>query len=253
MIRRVEALGYRSLRDLSVALGPFHVLVGPNESGKTTFFDVFSFLRTLVSQGIDPAIRERTEDFRDLLWRREGAGFELAIEARIPEELRRILPEEQLDSVRYEVALAWEGEMQDVEIRAEKVLLKAEVSPPAVERDFFPFDSPPRKTILSPKSGQARTVVTKSPGGKDNYYSEVYPERGKGWLAAFQLGQRVSALGNVPQDPSKFPVTTWFRDLLTHGIRVLAPIGTLLRKPSGPAQKLDLEPDGSNLPGWSLV
>jgi len=40
MIRRIEALNYRSLRYVSQALCPFQLLIGPNASGKSTFLDV---------------------------------------------------------------------------------------------------------------------------------------------------------------------------------------------------------------------
>ena len=36
MIRLIEALNFRCLRYARQPLGPFHVLVGPNASGKTT-------------------------------------------------------------------------------------------------------------------------------------------------------------------------------------------------------------------------
>ncbi len=248
MISRIEALDYRSLRDLSLSLGSFHVLVGPNESGKTSFFDIFSFLGTLASEGVGPAIAARTDDFRDLVWRREGHRFELAIEALIPEERRSRLPEQQLDTIRYEMALGLDPETGQVGFLSEKVLLKqAEPAQPA-ERAFFPFDSPPRKTLLTPKTSSVRTVVHKVPGKNDNYYSEVYRERGKGWAVSFQLGPRKSALGALPGDESKFPATTWFKSLLTERIHPFMPSGVGMRLASPPGQGLDLKPGGSNLP-----
>ena len=51
MITLVEALNYRCLQYVQRRLEPFHVLVGPNASGKTTFMDVIGFLRDLVSGG----------------------------------------------------------------------------------------------------------------------------------------------------------------------------------------------------------
>ncbi len=48
MIRRIQALNYRCLRHVDVALDPFHVLVGPNASGKSTLFDVVTFLGDMV-------------------------------------------------------------------------------------------------------------------------------------------------------------------------------------------------------------
>ena len=60
MISLIEALNYRCLRYVRQKLGPFHVLVGPNASGKTTFLDVVSFLSRLASHGLDAAISDRT-------------------------------------------------------------------------------------------------------------------------------------------------------------------------------------------------
>ena len=59
MISLIEVLDYRCLRYVRQNLGTFHVLVGPNASGKTTFLDVVSFLSRLVSHGLDAAIDDR--------------------------------------------------------------------------------------------------------------------------------------------------------------------------------------------------
>ena len=56
MIARVDALSYRCLRYVRQSLGPFHVLIGPNASGKSTFLDVVAFLADLVreKEGLRP-------------------------------------------------------------------------------------------------------------------------------------------------------------------------------------------------------
>ncbi len=48
MIALVEAKGYKCLRYIRQPLERFHVLVGPNASGKTTFLDVIAFLGDLL-------------------------------------------------------------------------------------------------------------------------------------------------------------------------------------------------------------
>jgi len=68
MITLIEAKNFRCLRYIRQPLGPFHVLVGPNASGKTTFLDVIAFLGRLVSDGLEAAIYERTKNFEDLTW-----------------------------------------------------------------------------------------------------------------------------------------------------------------------------------------
>ncbi|MFO7646086.1 MAG: AAA family ATPase [Desulfosarcina sp.] len=105
MITLIEAKNYRCLHYIRQHLAPFHVLVGPNASGKTTFMDVVSFLGDLVSEGPLAAIGKRTKNFQDLLWWRTGEGFELALEAAIPEKMRTLLHDPEYETVRYEVAL----------------------------------------------------------------------------------------------------------------------------------------------------
>lgn len=100
------------------------MLVGPNASGKTIFLDVVAFLGEFVSKGPLEAIDNRTKNFHDLMWWREGDGFELAIEAAIPEGLRSLLREPKCNTVRYEIALHLDKQSQEISIQAEKVLLK---------------------------------------------------------------------------------------------------------------------------------
>ena len=56
MIRRIEVLNYRCLRYVSQPLDHFHVLVGPNASGKSTFLDVLGLIRDLLTKGLDDAL-----------------------------------------------------------------------------------------------------------------------------------------------------------------------------------------------------
>ncbi|MEW5897574.1 MAG: ATP-binding protein [Bacillota bacterium] len=253
MITLIEALNFRCLRYVQQPLGPFHVLIGPNASGKTTFLDVISILGSLVSEGLDVAVGERTKNFQDLVWGRSGDSFELAIEAGIPADRRVQLGEQPYDTVRYEVRL---GNVQgETEILAEKVLLKKATPIPPRERTLFPDYLEPPQTILTPKGKSkkyGRTVVNKVYGGNDNYYSEVYSESGKGWAPAFKLGPRKSALGNLPQDESKFPVATWLKGLLTEGVQQFILNSLLLRRASPPGQVRGFKPDGSNLP-WVVA
>lgn len=51
MIRRIQARNFCCLRFADVSLDRFHVLVGPNASGKSTLLDVISFLGDMVSGG----------------------------------------------------------------------------------------------------------------------------------------------------------------------------------------------------------
>jgi len=253
MITLIEALKFRCLRDITQPLGPFHVLVGPNASGKTTFLDVVAFLGRLVSDGLDAAIGERTQNFEDLVWGRHDDAFELAIEAVIPEGVRVLLDANGYDTVRYELQLEAEKRSGEIRIAAEKVLLKHHVPMGPVQRTLFPESSRLRRTIVSGKAGPGeKLVINKVRGGNDNFYPEVYEKPGKYWVPAFKLGPRKSALGNLPADESKFPATAWFKGLLGQGVQQLVLNSLLIRKASPPGQVRGFKPDGSNLP-WVIA
>lgn len=251
MISLIEALNYRCLRYISQPLESFHALVGPNASGKTTFMDVISFLGEVVSNGPDTAVRERTDNLQDLVWGRIEEGFELAIEAEIPKTIKNVLGN-SWKFVRYEISIGLDPETKKIGIRAEKVLLKPNIRKDSIQRKLFPNPLQPPLTLLSRRPQQGvRTVVNKVPQGNDNFYSEVHRKAGKGWAPTFKLGSQRSALGNLPADESKFPVSTWLKELLTDGVQQVVLNSLLMRKASPPGKGLKFQPDGSNLP-WVI-
>lgn len=252
MITLIEALDFRCLRYIARPLDAFHVLVGPNASGKTTFLDVVAFLGDLVSKGIETAVRERTANFQDLTWRREGGSFELAIEARFPEALRRRLHSPELDTIRYEVALELDEESQEIQFKAETAILKTAHNATSAQFVFPHLGAVPTSILVGTRGHGTRAVVNKVSGGNDNFYSETYSEKGKGWVPAFKLGPRRCALANLPEDESKFPVATWLKSLLSEGIQQLILNSLLIRQASPPGQGRTFRPDGSNLP-WVLA
>ncbi len=255
MFRLIEARNFRCLRYIRQPLGPFHVLVGPNASGKTTFLDVVGFLGRLVSDGLEIAIAERTHNFQDLVWGRQENWFELAIEASIPEERKPQLSKlpHAFDTIRYEVRIGIDPHTREQVIFDEKVLLKVWQPPEATVRTLFPIELDAPSTIITRRSSRGtRTVISKGDGGNDNFYSEVISESGKGWFPSIRLGPRKSALGNLPEDESKFPVSTWFKSLLVEGVQKFILNSLLIRKASPPGLQRAFKPDGSNLP-WVIA
>lgn len=252
MITLIEAKNFRCLRYVSQPLGDFHVLVGPNASGKTTFLDVIAFLGKLASSGLEAAINERTSNFQDLLWNRTGDGFELAIEARIPEDRRTLLANKEFDTIRYEVSIGIDPATSETAIIGEKALLKTESNVMPRQDSLFPMTPSPPQSLLTGKGVKStKTVFNKVYGGNDSFYSEVYQASGKGWTPSFKLGPRKSTLANLPDDESKFPVSTWLKTLLTEGEQQFVLNSLLIRKASPPGQVRGFKPDGSNLP-WVI-
>ncbi|MBI2298005.1 MAG: AAA family ATPase [Armatimonadetes bacterium] len=84
MITKVHIENFRSLRDVTVELGPLTVLVGKNGSGKSNFLDALTLLHDAVRHGLDSAWQQR--GFGPHLFHRAGQHMEaplrLVIEGR---------------------------------------------------------------------------------------------------------------------------------------------------------------------------
>ena len=195
MISLIEALNFRSLRYINQPLSNFHVLVGPNASGKTTFLDVVAFLGKFVTDGLDSAIEERTQNLQDLFWARKGDKFELAIEAIIPKEVLSQFPNGNYDRIRYEVSIGYDFETKENTVFEEKVVLKNSQTDSdensIVQRELFPSPIKPPRTIItsSPVKAGERLIVKKSSIGRVTFYSETNKIANKGWMPSFSLGR----------------------------------------------------------------
>ncbi len=249
MITSIEALRYRCLEHVRQPLGPFHVLVGPNASGKTTFLDTISFLGRLVSEGLESAVTNRTRNFDDLLWKRiSGQTLQIAVEAAIPADKRKLLGNQNFTTVRYEIEVGADNEDPEPRLIHERVILKRSDQPAPTSQLVFPFPLSQASSILTAKSNKAKFIINKGERGNDNFY----PETGTGYTPTFRLGPRKSALGNLPEDESNYPVSTWLKQLLINGVEQLVLNSALIRLASPPQHIRGFRADGSNLP-WVIA
>lgn len=248
MIRRVEALGYRSLRHVRQELGNFQVLVGPNASGKTTFLEVVDLIGELLDSGL-AAIRARSPNFMNLVWMENpSARFELAVELEIPRERWERLPQNGFGRARYELAvgLATKG---DLAILGETLWLKpAPRSQRAEQRELFPAPPEPVQHLMRHEgshtpSGWKKVVAKKADSGIDYFFSET-----TGWKNPFRLGPQKAALANLPEDEERFPIATWVKRFLREGVQSLVLNSEAMRRPAPPGSPTEFQPDGSNLP-----
>ena len=255
MIRRIQALNYRCLRHVDVALDPFHVLVGPNASGKSTLFDVVTFLGDMVRDDLGAAIGKRTDNFQDLVWGRskDRLGFELAVEFDISDSMKQMLPSEKdYEVFRYEVAIKEKAD--GVVIDAERGLLMTHHNVERAQLSMFPCPLDPIDTIMLGGGRQGtRTILSKSPEGKDNFNIEVSPLAGKGWATSISFGPYRSALGSLPESPKTFPVATSVKHMLGTQVKRLALDSVKMREASPPALRRNgFSSDGANLP-WTIA
>ena len=253
IVTRIEALGFRSLRYVSQRLGPFHVLVGPNASGKSAFLDVLAFLADLHRVGLKHAIMGheprgiplRATDPRHLTWMRNGTSFELAVEAAIPDFLRERLGNGSVGVCRYEIAV---DVSEPFHIARENLWLKPEEGTGTErERPRFPDPpEPPEGIVADPekrapahwrrvvsREGNPEQVTIRSETSRHSYRRRLPAEE--------------SALGSLPAEDELFVVAPRFQQMLAEGVQRIALSSEAMRRPSAPAQSDSYLPDGSNL------
>ena len=269
MITRIEARRYRCFRELDVELGGFRVLAGANGAGKSTLLDISPILAQLVVEGqTGPVFFERQDDGAppralapsDLVYRRTGNTFDLALEAAIPEDVQqaivntepdlKTLPERIPNRLRYEISLVTFNE-REIQVDAEYLIL-------------FNADDP-RQGAVPRRDTDDGTLVGDRPRSQNQRYVFVL-DRGRGQTAvvqAYQPGTKKPAryefdlaptavgLANVPADRRQFPVVTWFKSFLANDVRAYRPDYRALREASPAGSGAALQADAANLP-WHL-
>ena len=250
IVTRIEALGFRSLRYVSQRLGPFHVLVGPNASGKSAFLDVLAFLGDLQRDDLKHAIMGyqpfRATDPRHLAWMGRGKSFELAIETTVPNALQEHIKDRPTRVCRYEI----EVEVSDpYRIARETLWIKPDKNAGTEHvRSQFPSPpEPPDGIIVDPEkrspTGWRRVVCRESDPLRVTFRPET-SERS----FQFRIPTSESALYRLPPDTELFPVASQVKQMLSEGVQRIALSSQAIRQPSSPGQSDAYLPDGSNLP-----
>jgi len=220
MITLVEALNFKCFRYLQQPLGPFHVLAGANGTGKSTFLDVIAFVSDFIAEGLKSAIEKRTPHFEDLVWMGKPGRIELAIEAKISETEKAILPIQKYDRIRYELAIGNDLESKEIQIFHETILLKIDAPPPMPKRTVFPKLRGAPLTLIAPRKGlkKSKRIFIKVLGGMETYYPETEWEEKPSEISRRPAPLK-SGLDHLPEDEKKFPVSTWFKHFMCEEIK----------------------------------
>lgn len=250
MIYRLEVLNYRVLRYINVHISNFNILIGPNASGKTTFFDVLTLLKDILNESPQSAVESRASRFDDLVWNLQGNKFEIVIELKIPQHLKGKLKDPDFSFVHYEISLV-QHERQGTIIEGENLWLAKE-SPRRhqnnlnIQGEIFPSEpKPPEKLVIAGKHSPRgwRKVISKSAQGNDYFKSETTD-----WNITYKFGPLKASLARIPEDEERFPATLWAKNILMEGIHSIQLNSSKMRKSCRPDLPVSFKADGSNLP-----
>lgn len=240
MITQIEAHNFCCLKDVHQTLDSFQVLIGPNATDKSTFLDVVEFISEALNENLLGAIGKRTADFRDLLHKRQGKSFTLAIALSLPEQIRNQIPETnglEIDGCHYRIEIGQSSSDETIQILSEtfEILKKTEQLKFSLISDSSSYKGIPEV--------KEKTVISKTESGNAHFVSET-----SGWNFSLRLGPSKLAFANLPEDEEKFPATTWAKQQLMDGIRYLQLNSRKMRSPCPALAPVDFALDGSNLP-----
>jgi predicted ATPase len=212
MISLIEAKNFRSIKYISRPLSRFHVLIGGNATGKTTFFDIVGFISDIINaRDIDEAIDKRLGgfgNFEDLTHKGEGGDIEFAIELVIPKEIRAQLGNSKGEFIRYNIIFGKHNELfNQYGIKSEKIM------------EFY-FEETKKHISYA-------IVQNFSTSEPDQYVKHSA-------LNFLYKNERVSFY--------------WLKNYLSKGVQLFTLDSQNMRLPSAPSKGIHFKSDGSNLP-----
>ncbi len=256
MIRGLQVLHYRALKYINIKLSNFHILIGPNASGKSTFLDVINLIKDVLDGSPQMAVEKRASRFDELLWKHPGNTFEVAVQLEIPRDIKQNLKDKDFSLVRYEISLHLD-EKKGAIIGGENLWLIKEIKEPLVssadysrqngrQMPLFPWEPEEPEYVVSPRKKTPsgwRKVISKSAQGNDYFKSETTD-----WNIIYKFGPLKASLARLPEDEERFPISLWTKNFLMEGVQFLQLNSSVMRLSCRPDLPVDFQVDGSNLP-----
>ncbi|MEO5349386.1 MAG: AAA family ATPase [Magnetococcus sp. YQC-3] len=227
MITAITIRNYKSIQEVvNLPLGGFHVLVGANASGKSTFLDALHFVRDCLDVGPLKAVEKRgIPDFDDLTFMRRGG----AIDIELWFDGAVLLDAQKDNLLQYKISIA-KDERLGISLRDESLQQYAKSWQPS--GNPFTFSEKVKPKRLLGKTGK----------GTDFYQRE----NGK-YQDSFVFGMDKSTLSLTPPDDERYPTANAVKRFLMQGIRYIQLNSPAMRLPCPATRGTELELDGTNL------
>ncbi len=227
MIVGISIKNFKGIREVSnLPLSRFHVLVGPNGVGKTTFLDAIDFVRDCLAQSPVSAVESRhITDFNDLTWMRHGGTIEIELWL----DLAGQLPALSESLVNYKLAIKLD---QKLGVCVSDELLRQ------YSKSWLPAG---KKIEFSPKVKPKRLL------GKTTKGTDFYTREKGTYQDSFNFGIDKLTLALTPPDEERYPTANAVRQFLMQGVRYIQLNSPAMRLPCNATRPTNLELDGTNL------
>ncbi len=255
MLTRVEVRNFKSLRDVNVPLSNFHVLVGANGSGKSSFLDVFLFMRDLLNEGLQEALRKRKVKWEELVFNGlEGLPIQFTFEAKLPDSIHEGSKLGVFDSIRYKVQLYWRNGRANIDWESGHLFKSS--NPPTQWRN--PESSPINHAHLhslhdagQPNLEAITGIEILNRSGTERCEILTILPTDKLDVINYRFASEVLALGEIPEDLGKFRALSWLKSEFKKFIQPINIESDVINKAGMEGSEGIVTPDGSNLP-WLI-